>query len=264
MSEPQSQQQPTAPGAGTIYSVPHPKAFTPQSYILLDKSCNEAARTGPTFLDLLRNEETGKGFLKNIFTAISQARTVDGRKQDFFAVIHSTTPDTKPNRVSQQAYFHSHVVVGDRDDKFIKAVRESRAYGQNGPDARLDEAIALWRFEGVAGKTGDRGLAEVFEPWAEHRLAPFHRVMTVNAGDLEDTLKSDHAINGIRALLLDNIPAASARTGVRLVIDTFTNPDSNARSGIVIHMLGDFDEDLVPDAKTGKPGQRRWFETPQP
>ncbi len=152
MSEPQSQEQ-AAPGAGTIYSIPHPKAFTSKSYILLDRSADEAARTGPTFLDLLSNEQTGRGFLKNIFTAISQARTVDGRKQDFFAIVHSTTPDTRPNRVSQQAYFHSHVVVGERDDKFIKAIRESRAYGQNGPETKLDDAIALWRFEGVAGKT---------------------------------------------------------------------------------------------------------------
>ncbi len=102
----------------------------------------------------------------------------------------------------------------------------------------------------------------MFEPWAEHRLAPFHRVLTVNAGDLEDTIKSDNAINGIRSLLLDNIPAASARTGVRLVIDTFTNPEINALSCLFIHMLGDFDEDLVTDAKSGKPVQRRWFETP--
>lgn len=261
--ETQQSSQPQLPASGTVYSIPHPRAFTSQSYILLDTSSDAAARTGPDFLDLLADGKSGKGFLKDIFTTISQLRNANAPKQDFFAIIHSTAAGTNPNRVSQQSYFHSHVVVGAPDDAFVKAVRDSRSYGQNGPDARLDDAIARHSFEGVAGKTAAYGLAEVFEPYPEHRLAPFHQVITVDAGDLEDTIKSDHAIAGIRAILLHALPAPSARTGVRLAIDTFTNPDSNGRSGLVIHMLGDLKDEPVTDAR-GKTGQRRWFEIPKP
>jgi hypothetical protein len=261
--EAQTKETKTLPANGTVYSIPHPKAFTTQSYILLDTSADEVARTGPTLLELLGDKQTGKGFLKNVFATVSQLRNLNEPKQDFFAIFHSTTPQTNPNRVSQQAYFHGHVVVGDSDDKFIKAVRESRAYGQNKPSAKLDEAIRLHRYEGYAGKTSAHALAEVFEPWAEHRLAPFHRILTVNDGDLEETLGNDFTIEGIRKLLLFNIQEASARTGVRLAIDTFSDPDSNGRTGLVIHMLGDLNDEPVTDAK-GKTSQRRWFEIPKP
>ncbi len=252
------------PASGTVYSIPHPKAFTPQSYILLDKSSDPVTRTGPEFLDLLKNEQTGAAFLRNIFTTVSALRSEGGRKQDFFAIVHSTTPDTKPNRVSQQAYFHGHVVVGAHDNGFVQAVSASRSYGQNGSPEKLNKAIAKHSFEGVAGKVQAYGLAEVFEPYAEYRLAPFHRVITVNQGDLEDTIKSDHAMSGIRSILLKNIQEPSARTGVRIAIDTFNDPDSNGRTGLVIHLLGDLAEEMVADAKTGKNAQRRWFEIPKP
>lgn len=264
MAGEQKMEEKQSPSSGTVYSILHPKAFTPQSYILLDKSSDPVARTGPEFLDLLKNEQTGKAFLRDIFATVSALRSEGGQKQDFFAIIHSTTPETKPNRVSQQAYFHGHVVVGAHDNAFVQAVSASRSYGQNGSPEKLNNAIAKHTFEGVAAKVQAYGLAEVFEPYAEHRLAPFHRVITVNQGDLEDTIKSDHAINGIRSILLSNIQEPSAHTGVRIAMDTFNDPDSNGRTGLVIHMLGDLNEELVADAKSGKMAQRRWFEIPKP
>lgn len=263
MADEQQAAEKQLPSSGTVYSIAHPKAFTPQSYILLDKSSDPVARTGPEFLDLLKNEQTGKAFLRDIFATVSALRSEGGQKQDFFAIIHSTTPGTKPNRVSQQAYFHGHVVVGAHDNGFVQAVSASRSYGQNGSSAKLNNAIANHSFEGVAAKVQGHLLAEVFEPSAEHRLAPFHRIITVHQGDLEDTIKSDSAINGIRAILLKNIQEPSARTGVRIAIDTFNDPDRNGRTGLVIHMLGDLNEEMVAD-KTGKTSQRRWFEIPKP
>lgn len=277
----------------SLSTVPHPKAWNDHSYVVLHESADAKARTGPNFVQLMA--EQGPQFLRDIFALVSAGRVTAG-KDDAVMVINSTTADTAPNRVSQNEYFHAHLVIGDAEnDEFIQNVTENVLYGQPQEDQRservdvLKRAVTTQKLEKITAQMPElagllnpavqipmsrvgqllqtEGDVEVFAVDDQYALAPYHRVVFIHGQTVETMLNNPEALKDSFNAVRSHAGSPSERTGLRIVLDTVNFSDHGrmnedqaiADKGVVLHLLGDLNEELVP-GKGDKMSQRRWFE----